>query len=153
MDIAVNNKDTVHFFFFKCYRFVIIDIKQYSNHSAYIHICTGEYKKKKCYSILLFKLFLLVKGIVQQNFLLITLSVEALGIAGNSFLLGNSENAARASVDAVVSSKWLEFTFFFSVSYPFNHGCSENGLFLFSITVILPTSTELSWAHTVRTKV
>lgn len=76
-------------FFFKCYRFAIIDIKQYSNHSAYIHICTGEYKKK-CYSILLFKLFLLVKGIVQLNFLLITFSVEVPGIGRNSFPLGNS---------------------------------------------------------------
>lgn len=38
------------FFFFKCYRFAIIDRKQYSNHSAYIHIMHKEYKN---YSILL----------------------------------------------------------------------------------------------------
>lgn len=106
---------------------------------------------------MLFKLFLLVKGIVQLNFLLITLSVEAPGIGRNSLSrwetperLCGLENAAGASIDTVVSSKWVEFHFF-SVSYPFNHGCSENGLFLFTITVILPTSTELSLMRAVWT--
>lgn len=63
MDIAVNNRDTIHFFF-KCYRFVVIDIKQYSNHSAYIHICTGEYKKKLQYiAVKLFPFLLINTGI------------------------------------------------------------------------------------------
>lgn len=47
--------------FFKCYRFVIIDIKQYSNHSAYIHICTENIKKTKLqYIAVRLFLFLLI---------------------------------------------------------------------------------------------
>lgn len=46
-----SSKQQKHISLIKCYKFVIIDVKQYSNHSAYIHICTENIKKN--YSILL----------------------------------------------------------------------------------------------------
>lgn len=72
MDIAVNNRNTIHFFF-KCYRFVIIDIKQYSNHSAYIHIYMHrEYKKLQYIAV---ELFLLINHPLFVSYIHITRNV------------------------------------------------------------------------------
>lgn len=61
-----SSKQQKHNSLFKCYRFVIIDIKQYSNHGAYIHICTENIKKLQYIADKLFLLLLIGHPLVSH---------------------------------------------------------------------------------------